>query len=318
LIGSGTGGGAAIRALRSGDFSAVAALLAGLRGDNLYTARGVRYDVESEPSRAQGARWVADRDGVVGYAVAMRYWWRRTNDAYAWVGVLPEARDQGIGALLWSRVVRHLDALGVDSVVTDVVDDEAGEAFVRSRGFHLDRTDRVSVLDPRTVDLSELPERERRAAAQGYDLVSLGSVQDLHALYELSLATGDDTPGIEAPQIVSFEEWERSMLRFPDLDAEASAVVVKGGVPVSLSLLSVDLASRRARNEETGTAREHRRHGLATLAKLSTVRWAAEHGIQAILTDNAEQNLAMLAINDRLGYRPLIARRRWVKSLRAF
>ena len=124
-------------------------------------------------------------------------------------------------------------------------------------------------------------------------------------------------PGIDAPHHVSFEEWERSLLRYPDLDAEASAVVVKDEVPVSLSLLSVDPATRRARNEETGTARDHRRLGLATLAKLSTVRWAAEHGIEAILTDNAEQNLAMLAINDRLGYRPLIVRRRWVKSLRA-
>ena len=40
------------------------------------------------------------------------------------------------------------------------------------------------------------------------------------------------------------------------------------------------------------------------------------HGIEAILTDNAEQNVGMLAINERLGYRPLLARRRWVKSLR--
>jgi RimJ/RimL family protein N-acetyltransferase len=84
---------------------------------------------------------------------------------------------------------------------------------------------------------------------------------------------------------------------------------------VSLAFLSVDLESRQARNEETGTARQHRRRGLATLAKLATIRWAREHGIEAILTDNAEANTGMLAINDRLGYRPLVARQRWIKAL---
>jgi RimJ/RimL family protein N-acetyltransferase len=99
----------------------------------------------------------------------------------------------------------------------------------------------------------------------------------------------------------------------PDLDLDASAVVVHRDRPVALALLAVDLATRRARNEETGTALAHRRRGLATLAKLATIRWAVEHGVESILADNSELNVAMLAINQRLGYRPLVARRRWVR-----
>jgi GNAT superfamily N-acetyltransferase len=306
---------AVIRGLRSDDFGAVAALLRRLRGDNLYTERGVRYDVEAEPERADAARWVAEQDGIVGYAVVMRYWWRQTNDAYAWVGVLPEARRLGIGRALWTLVEERVAAFAADSLYTDVVGDAPGEAFVRAHGFQIDRVDRVSVLDPRTVDLAELPQRERRAAADGYELATLDSAGDVHALYELALEAGDDMPGIAAPHTVSFGEWRRSLLGMPDLDASASAVVVHGGLPVALSLLSVDLAHRRARNEETGTAQAHRRRGLATLSKLATIRWALDHGIESILTDNAEQNVGMLAINERLGYRPLIARTRWVKEL---
>jgi GNAT superfamily N-acetyltransferase len=305
----------AIRELRSDDLGSVAALLRRVRADNLFTERGVRHDVEAEPDRADAARWVAEQGGIVGYAVVMRYWWRETNDAYAWVGVTPDARGRGVGRSLADLVDEHLDALGVDGVYTDVVQDPAGERFVRARGFEVDRIDRVSVLDPRTTDLSGLAHRVEHASLDGYVLTTLDAVRDLHALYELALEVGDDMPSMGAPHSISFEEWQASLLDFPDLHPAASAVVVHNERPVAFSLLSVDLESRRSRNEETGTARAHRRRGLATLAKLATIGWAREHGIESILTDNAEVNAGMLAINARLGYRPLIVRTRWVKRL---
>src|SRR4051812_12609584 len=304
-----------IRTLGPADSAAVASLLRRLRGDNLYTERGVRHDVEAEPGRAEAARWVAERDGIVGYAVAMRLWWRGANDAYAWAAVLPEARGSGIGGALWDRVERHVAALRIGSLVTDVVNDPAGSAFVRRRGSAPAGLDRVSVVAPRPVDVEGLPALGRAAAAGGYRLESLDSLSDLHALYELAISVGDDMPGSAVPHSISYDDWRESLLRAPDLHAGASAVVTREGVPVSLALLSVDLESHRARNEETGTARKHRRRGLATLAKLASIRWAREHGIEAILTDNAEANTAMLAINERLRYRPLVSRQRWIKSL---
>jgi len=308
--------GAPVRVLRTDDLGAVAALLRRLRGDNLYTERGVRHDVDSDPARADGARWVAEREGMVGYAVAIRRWWREPNDAYAWMGVLPEARGHGLGRRLSEVVEEHVVSLGVDSVLSDVTGDPAGDAFLEARGYAFERLDRISVLDPRTVDLGELADRERAAADAGYALTSLKAIEDLHALYELDLESSDDMPGGTGTHTMTFPDWETSLLRMPDLHAGASAIVTRDGQPVALSLLSVDLDSRRARTEETGTARAHRRQGLATLAKLATIRRAAELGIESMLTDNAEANVGMLAINERLGYRPLVARRRWVKQLR--
>jgi RimJ/RimL family protein N-acetyltransferase len=55
----------------------------------------------------------------------------------------------------------------------------------------------------------------------------------------------------------------------------------------------------------TGTLREYRGRGLALAVKLATTRWAAEHGITQISTDNDETNAPMLAINRRLGYKPV-------------
>jgi GNAT superfamily N-acetyltransferase len=105
-------------------------------------------------------------------------------------------------------------------------------------------------------------------------------------------------------------------VRDSNFDANASALVLAAGRPVSIALLRVDLEGRQAHNDQTGTARGHRGRGLATLAKLATIRWAREHGIERIITDNSENNAAMLAINDRLGYRPFVDRRRWIRDAR--
>lgn len=56
----------------------------------------------------------------------------------------------------------------------------------------------------------------------------------------------------------------------------------------------------------TGTAPAFRRRGLARLAKEATIRWAAETGIQTILTSNDTTNADMLSLNEHLGYQPTV------------
>jgi GNAT superfamily N-acetyltransferase len=58
----------------------------------------------------------------------------------------------------------------------------------------------------------------------------------------------------------------------------------------------------------TATVRDFRRRGLARLAKLASIRWAAERGITSILTGNDRENPGMLALNDSLGYRTHVMR----------
>jgi GNAT superfamily N-acetyltransferase len=270
--------------------------------------------MESMPERAGAAWWVADDGRLAGYAVAMRRWWRASNSAYAWVGVASEARGRGIGSALWNVAEQHVDGLHVDSLYSDVLADAAGEAFLEARGFRPGRLDRVSALDPASVDLRELDAREEQASADGYRLAALADVSDLRTVYDLVVEVADDMPGGDAPHTFSFDEWSNELLRGPDVDASASAVILDAGRPVSIAVMSVDLEGRRAHNDQTGTARAHRGRGLATLAKLATIRWAREHGIERIITDNAENNAAMLAINDRLGYQPFVARRRWIRD----
>jgi RimJ/RimL family protein N-acetyltransferase/N-acetylglutamate synthase-like GNAT family acetyltransferase len=303
-----------IRPLRDHDIPELAHLWRELRPDAVHSEQGLRHLVESFPPRAEAAHWIADDGAVVAWCFAHRRWRRASSNGYVWIGVLPEARRRGLGSELWELAGQHLSAVGVERVNADAVGDAEGERFLRRRGLVQRRTVVVSAADPCLVDPAELATRRERAELDGYRLLPYAEA-DLHSLYRLDMEAIDDEPGEEAPHELSFEEWRRDLLESPDLTHEGSFVVVASGEAVAHSGLSVDRGSRRGRNEGTGTAAAQRGRGLATLAKLAQLRWAAEQGIERVITDNDERNAPMLAINRRLGYVPFVERRGFVKEL---
>jgi RimJ/RimL family protein N-acetyltransferase len=58
---------------------------------------------------------------------------------------------------------------------------------------------------------------------------------------------------------------------------------------------------------DTSVARRHRGHRLGLLLKAEMLLWLAdaEPQVAHIHTNNAESNQHMIAVNDRLGYRPV-------------
>ncbi|ULH14901.1 GNAT family N-acetyltransferase [Deinococcus sp. KNUC1210] len=65
----------------------------------------------------------------------------------------------------------------------------------------------------------------------------------------------------------------------------------------------------------TGTRQAHRRHGLGLALKLAAIRVAAAHGYTELRTGNATNNRPMIALNERLGFRPELA---WLLMRREF
>jgi RimJ/RimL family protein N-acetyltransferase len=72
---------------------------------------------------------------------------------------------------------------------------------------------------------------------------------------------------------------------------------------VAFSFLQV--SADRAHHGFTGTVAEHRGRGLATAAKRRALRAAAARGVTRVTTANAEENAAMRAINQKLGFEPI-------------
>ena len=304
-----------IRGLQENDAGAVARVRIAVNPHQIETAETVWYCATRTIERERRREWVAEIGGeVIGHASAGFEWSVPTpGKGRFWIGVHPEQRGRGVGGELYERVEEYLRAEGAWRLRSWVDDDPAGERFLARRGFQRHGADRVSSVDPRAVDVAQLPRLEAARAAERIRLVPLGEVPDrVHGLFEVCAAGERDMPGDEPETELDLESWKRDEFDVPTLSHEGSFVALARERPVSLAFLSVDPERKLGYNQMTATLPEYRRRGLALLVKLACVRWAAEAGIERLLTENDVGNVGMLALNNRLGYRPLYDQGFWV------
>jgi GNAT superfamily N-acetyltransferase len=286
-----------IRPLDAETAEGAAELARALQPGVLTTAAYLLHREATTPERAQRLAVAAvDGDVVVGWAsVGLKTLEGSMDDARLWVGVSPAYRGRGIGAELAARVEDHAAAAGAKTLSTLVDDDEAGMRFAGRRGYRESGGGIVSVVEPRPVSVPARP---------GLEIATLAELRGAEReLYRIWGEAGAFPPSAAAQP--SFEEWRRMVLENPVLEPEGSFNVVADGRPVALAWLLLDRERRRAEHEWTATLPELRGRGLARLAKLHVIRWAAENGVPEILTESDEGNVAMLELNGSLGYRRL-------------
>lgn len=297
-----------IRSYSPADAAAVAAILRESLPGFVFTARGVDHWLASRPERAALAASVLELDGeVVGYSQAeLIFESSREGGADLLVAVSPSARTRGGGAQLYEAAEAHLLAHGARELVAHASDD-AGERFLSRRGYEHTRTESISTVDPRTVRLAGYPQLLAQAQQRGYGVRTLAELAHRpRDLYELFTSVDADVPCDYPYDRVQYEDWKREVFVHPDISRDGSFVVVDGHDRcVALAWLEVDVDRHLASNALTGTAREHRRQGLAALAKFATIDWSVAAGIREISTGNDTSNSGMLHINRALGYRPL-------------
>jgi GNAT superfamily N-acetyltransferase len=299
-----------IRPFRADDAEQTVRLLHVLAPATVQTAESLVHRQSSEPQRARRRSWVAieGRD-VVGFATACFQWFGgEVGKGRIWAGVRNDRRRRGIGSALWNTAVEHLRGARTHTVEVD--DDSAGLAFVERRGFTQYDAEVMSRLDPRTCQVAAKPHGGFRVARLR-DVI--GRERELFDFYGRA---GGMPPG-DPENRVSFAEWRTFILENPLLHDTASVVVVDADERiVSLSWLLVDRLRGHAENEWTATLPEVRGRGLARVAKLASIHWAAEHGVEEIVTGNDPDNLPMRALNRRLGYRELFVRRDFERTTR--
>jgi GNAT superfamily N-acetyltransferase len=307
-----------IRPFEAADAPAAAELVRPMQPGILVTAAHLVHRERSEPERAQRRSWLALENGeVVGFATSALKWDEPGSVGRFWLGVRPDRRKAGIGAELYDLAERHVRVVGVQRLTVEIDDDPEGRPFVEARGFNPISAEIVSSLDPCLTDLGELDGLLAESSAAGFELTTLqalaGRREDLAAFYE---AAGAWPPGGgEADRITAEELW-RYIFERPDLSWDGSFVVLdQRGRLVSLASLVVDPELGRAENDWTATLPELRGRRLALLAKLASIRWAREAGIREIVTANDEDNVPMLTLNRRLGYRRLYAQVELARAL---
>jgi len=248
------------------------------------------------PERARMFSLVAEIDGrVVGAVEAGLNFFGSGDVASLGVRVDPAHRNRGIGGELYRRGMEHVGVLDAAHVTTTFEESDASVAFATRRGWSEARAETLSVLDPREV--SEEPD----------PAVELVPARDLdpRELHRIDEETTRDMPAFEEIAEIIYEEWLDFVWENPLFTREGSFGAVVHGRVAAVTLLLANTDIGRALNMFTGTVREHRGRGLGLAVKLAATHWAASNGITQIVTTNDETNAAMLAVNRRLGYKPL-------------
>ncbi|MGW4692111.1 N-acetyltransferase family protein [Kitasatospora cineracea] len=226
--------------------------------------------------------------------------------------VHPAERRRGAGSALLAAAVAAARADGRGALLAQAVEGSPGDAFLSARGF-----ERALVLDFARLDLTAETSTGGTAAAgppSGYRLVSwLGRCpEEWLPAFTRSRSAMDDMPMGDTG--FGPLRWDEARVL-----AAAKAVADRGELLHTVAVLESatgDLvgfselvlpADRSGDGQHYGTAVQpaHRRRGLARAMKAEAIRWTrAEHpAITGLLTDTADHNTGMLAVNRALGYR---------------
>ncbi|MER6450138.1 GNAT family N-acetyltransferase [Streptomyces venezuelae] len=259
------------------------------------------------PARGRAALWAADAGTGIAALILFR---DEANAHTAFLDVLavhPDARRRGLGRALWEQVRTELLAHGRTSVSTLVDLGGPGQAFAESLGF-------VNVL-PMAWYEQDVTRQPPPAAAPvpGYELRAWhGLVPDDWAA-PLATAHGamEDAPTGDIDE--KSETWTPDRLHAAhrlilDRGGEittVAAVTGTGEVAAYTELVLPDPAGPRALQYDTVVAPAHRGRGLGRAVKLHMLELARRRypDLGRIATTVADENTAMRAVNEGLGYR---------------
>jgi len=283
-----------IREAAPADDAAILALWAACFPFLVLTESVIRAREADSPAAERRLTVVGEVDGrVAGFATArLDLESQEPGVAVLNLMVLPGDRRAGLGTALYESGLKHLREVDARRLVARTGGDD-GLAFGTARGLSISRTERISVVDPRTIPTPP-------PTPQGITLRSMADIDDLRPVYELDCAASLDVPGDTPFQPWSYEEWRRVIVGTPIFDAEASIVAYDGDLAVSLAC--VESAGTRMFSGLAGTLASHRGRGLARIVKSHALLRAAAKGVTEAYTNNDAGNAPMLAVNDRLGY----------------
>lgn len=208
-------------------------------------------------------------------------------------------RGRGVGSALVDAVESTVRSHGGTSLRLGVNDQEEGPfAFAEKRGFRKVGHEFGGEISPSEFDTSPYAALLDRLGADGITFVPLSELphesrQELHAMN--NLLANDSRP---------YDQFERDVYGAHWFFAEGQILALKEGRMIGLHALGAT-AEGELYTMFTGVREEFRGRGIATALKVKGLQFAKERGTRRVVTDNDSENAPMLAINRKLGFRPL-------------
>jgi GNAT superfamily N-acetyltransferase len=205
--------------------------------------------------------------------------------AEVWFHEIDEAR--------WREASERALAIGktgLEAWTTDRTPEVA--AFLEARGYEIVRRYVISELDVAAAAMPEPPTFELTTFAERPDLAN--------ALFEIACESYPDQPG-RPEQRLDFDEWR--VWGLGSHPALTYFIALEHGRAIGYGFL--ELRDGTWWHGFAAITRAARGRGVASAIKRAQIRWAKENGVRALRTANEVRLVGMLAMNERLGYRPL-------------
>lgn len=279
--------------------------------------------------RADGLALV---DGDVWLGIAWLDWWLLDNTDTVEVefAVDPAYRRRGVASRLLEAVIERARAegrqmlTGINVAGDPVTGESPGTAFASARGFVRKHAELQQVLE---LPLSEEQLAVVERPVPGYEIVQWGEHTPDEWLEQFAeLITGMYTDVPHGDRTVEATRWTPELVR----EAEARRVA-QGRFTYTTAAVHTDSGSLAAYTQMGGTPEtpdrlgqydtyvhpSHRGRRLGIAVKLPNLR-----SLQSRLTHpavlhtwNAPENTPMIAVNEKLGFRPTAQRTTWERRL---
>ena len=291
--------------------------------------------LSTEDPEERYALFVAGHDGeVVGTAIVFVPLLDNRDKAYFELDVVPEHRGRGVGDALVSAVLGVGNAEGRTLVIgftytpSDADDTHPAYRFAARHGFAVGNVEIRRSL--------ELPVADARLQAwvdeaaphhQGYEIATYADIVpvelrpsfvNLQNQLAVDAPTGDIDFEAGAMTVEIYEEHVRT--RTAVGRTNLVTVAVRDGQAVAHSTLSVPPgrdAMPHVHQWGTYVHREHRGHRLGLAVKAANLRAVQERFPERTLisTNNSPANRPMVAINEKMGFRPVETSVEFVRTL---
>ncbi len=299
------------RAATPADLPGVVALHNAVNPDNLTSLEVLQAREGARRPDLLFRRLAAEEGGdLIGMATyGQNEWTVGADRLFVNVLVHPAWQGRGVGRALYGQVLEEVAPHAPGRLLTFTAEDRPRALrFLAERGWREVARERPSALTLAGADLSGRAAALTHVEAQGYRIVRFadlqGDPQREQKFYDLDLDAGRDVPMPEGESMSAppLERYWQNVRASPHFDPTLWFVAVQDGAYAGLSQLYRTSMPGVLTTGFTGTARAHRRRGLALALKLTALTHARDIGAREVRTENNAKNRPMLAINDALGF----------------
>lgn len=236
------------------------------------------------------------------------------------VMVHPDFQQQGIGTCMYEHLLAALRLLDPVALKNRVREDMLpGLRFMEKQGFCETKRSWESLINVQHFSRARFAPVEAAVRAQGIEIATAHALMDDPArdqkLYALYCDLSRDVPGISAEKVMSYYAFMDYVMNGALALPDAFFVALYNGEYIGLSFLQASRQDDTMYTGLTGVQRAYRRRSIALVLKLHAITYAQTHNHRRIRTWNDTTNMAMLSVNERLGFVKQLA---WISYLKQF